>query len=76
MKTYRFTTKISKQGTIQVPYSSSLSDDEVEVIILPKSRPQEGKIKAMEFVEKWKGFLVKNDVNHLEKSTWPRTKTD
>ena len=63
MKAYRFTTEVSAQGTIQIPYSSSLFDEEVEVVILPKSKPQEGKIKAMEFVEKWQGFLIGNDTD-------------
>ena len=66
MKAYRFTTKVSAQGTIQIPYSSSLFDEEVEVVILPKSKPQEGKINAMEFVEKWKGFLAGNDTDQLK----------
>lgn len=65
MKAYRFTTKVSAQGTIQIPYSSSLFDEEVEVVILPKSKPQEGKIKPMEFVEKWKGFLADHDTDQL-----------
>ncbi len=61
MKAYRFVTKISERGTIQIPYNLALFEEEVEVVILPKIRPQEEKIKAAEFVEKWRGLLAEND---------------
>ncbi len=57
MKALRFRTKISKSGIIHIPASSSLIDKEVEVIIMPKQRRTRKTLKAMEFIEKWAGFL-------------------
>ena len=47
-----------QQGTL---LTSKLEDVRKRLEKRLKSKPQEGKIKAMEFVEKWKGFLVEND---------------
>lgn len=63
MKTLRFRTKVSKSGTIQLPGDSSLNDTEVDVIIMPKARRIVKTMKAMEFVEKWKGFLYPMESN-------------
>ncbi len=57
MKTLRFSTKISKSGTIHIPDNSSLIDKEVDLIITTKTRRTRGKMRAKEFVEKWAGFL-------------------
>jgi len=61
MSAYRFITKVSDSGTIQIPYNPSLFDKEVEIIILPKADPEKKKMKAAEFVEKWAGFLTDRD---------------
>lgn len=66
MKAYRFITKISNTGAIQLPYSPTLFDQEVEIIILPKPTPAKEKMKAMEFVEKWAGFLSDNDTDETK----------
>lgn len=63
MKAYRFITKISDSGTIQIPYDPTLFDKEVEVIILPQPKPEEKKMKAIEFIDKWAGFLVDSDTD-------------
>ena len=63
MKTLRFRTKVSKSGTIQLPRDSSLNNKEVDVIIMPKAKRIIKSMKAMEFVEKWKGFLYPMESN-------------
>lgn len=57
MKVYRILTKVSEKGTIQLPNYPHLFNKEVEIIILPKSKPRKSKMKAEEFVDKWAGFL-------------------
>ena len=63
MKTLRFRTKVSKSGTIQLPRDASLNEKEVDVIIMPKTQRIVKAMRAMEFVEKWKGFLYPMDSN-------------
>lgn len=46
MKAYRFITKISEKGTIQLPNYPNLFDKEFEIIILPKQKSKGGKMKA------------------------------
>ncbi|MGF1586274.1 MAG: hypothetical protein ACFCUM_13195 [Bacteroidales bacterium] len=64
MKAYRYVTKVSGKGIIQIPYNPSLFDKEVEIIIVPKSEPAKGKMKAANFVEKWAGFLSNNNTGN------------
>ena len=54
MEAYRFTTKVSDEGIIQLPSDSLLLDREAEVIIVPKALPQVEKMRATDFVNKWK----------------------
>ncbi len=63
MKTLRFRTKVSKSGTIQLPVDSSLNNKEVDVIIMPKAKHVVKTMKAMDFIEKWKGFLYPMESN-------------
>ena len=63
MKTYRFRTKVSQTGTIQVPESAYLHDKEVEVILVPRLKEISEKTEAKDFVTKWAGFLHSSDVN-------------
>jgi hypothetical protein len=66
MKALKFITKISKSGSIQVPFDNSLYDKEVEVIIKPRVRRQKIELSASDFVNKWAGFLkVDNTALHL-----------
>jgi hypothetical protein len=60
MKAVRFVTRVSETGTIQVPNSPSLFEQEVEEIVLPKTNKVEKSMKAAEFVNKWAGFLKDN----------------
>ena len=61
MIAYRFIAKVSDSGIVQIPQISSLSDQEVEIIILPKTVIVDRTSKAMAFVEKWAGFLTDTD---------------
>ena len=63
MQAYRYETRISKKGLIQIPLSNQLFDKEVEIIILPKQRQTKIKITPTDFVNKWSGFLSNNDVD-------------
>ncbi len=65
MKTYKFDTRISKNGTIQIPLSPALYNREVEIIIVPKSDDAPKKeTKAVDFVKKWAGFLKDFDTDN------------
>ena len=63
MQTYRFDTRISKDGIIQLAYNQQLMGREVEIIIMPKEDLKPGKNTVSEFIDKWAGFLsVENNV--------------
>ena len=63
MQTYRFDTRISKDGVIQLPYNQQLMGREVEVIIMPKEDSKPITTTTSEFIDKWAGFLsVENSV--------------
>lgn len=66
MQTYRFDTRISKDGIIQLPYNQQLMGKEVEIIIMPKEDIKQGKNTTSEFIDKWAGFLT--DENNIEES--------
>ena len=57
MQAYKFETRISKTGQIQLPLKHQLFDKEVEIIILPKQKQRASKRKAANFINKWSGFL-------------------
>lgn len=57
MQAYKFETRISKTGQIQLPLKHQLFDKEVEIIIVPKQKPKASKRKAADFINKWSGFL-------------------
>lgn len=73
MKAYRYITKISEKGTIQVAFDSILYNKEVELIVLPKFKEQKMNSKASDFVKKWAGFL-KNDEIENSKGEYLREK--
>jgi len=62
MKAYRYKTKISNTGEILIPVSPVLYNKEVDVIILPKNNKKEKEIKAVDFVNRWAGFLKNEDI--------------
>ncbi len=62
MEGYRLTTKISAKGVIQLPHNPKLFDQEVETFIFSKEMPEEKKTSAVEFVNKWTGFLKEEDL--------------
>lgn len=61
MQAYRFKTRISKKGTIQLPFNQQLVDREVEIIIFPKQDLKSNKNASIDFVNKWAGFLSNVD---------------
>jgi hypothetical protein len=64
MRAYKFETKILENGTIHIPLNPSLYDKEVEIFIVPKTKPVKKKIhKASDFVNKWAGFLTNSDTD-------------
>ena len=69
MRIFKFNTKISSNGTIQIPYTPSLFDKEVGLIIVPKSEKNVKINSARNFVNKWAGFL-KNDNTDLLKNSY------
>lgn len=65
MGVLKFTTKISESGTIQIPNHTSLSNQEVEIIIMPKSKQakKSKSKKAAKFIDDWAGFLKNSDID-------------
>ena len=63
MQVYKFETRISKTGQIQLPLKHQLFDKEVEIIILPKQKPKASKRMAANFINKWAGFLSNPETN-------------
>lgn len=61
MQAYRFETRISKKGTIQLPFNQQLFDREVEIIIFPKQYLKLNKNASIDFINKWAGFLSNVD---------------
>lgn len=57
MIAYKFITKISKTGTIQLPDNPALFNKEVEVIVLSRELKTINKPSVKEFFDKWGGFL-------------------
>lgn len=62
MEAYKFITKISAKGVIKLPYHPKLVNQEVEILIFPKEIPKETQPSAVDFVNKWAGFLKEDDV--------------
>jgi hypothetical protein len=62
VKAFRFETRISKKGVIQLPLNQQLVDREVEIIILPKLHLKPTKNAALDFIDKWAGFLSNIDI--------------
>ncbi|WP_010417416.1 hypothetical protein [Anaerophaga thermohalophila] len=65
MKAYKFDTKISENGAILLPLNPNLYNKEVEIIIVPKTKPEKTRIhKASDFVNKWAGFLTNSETDN------------
>jgi hypothetical protein len=63
MRIFKFDTRVSSTGTIQIPYTPSLFEKEVELIIVPKSRKKTKSSSGKSFVKKWAGFLKDSDID-------------
>lgn len=58
MRAYKYETKISENGTMNISLNPALYDKEVEVFIVPKQKiAKERTQKASNFVNKWAGFF-------------------
>jgi hypothetical protein len=63
MRAFKFNTRISEDGTIHLPFTPSLFNREVELIVVPKFEKKSIKKAGRAFVEKWAGFLKSNDTD-------------
>ena len=63
MQAYRFETRISKDGKIQIPSYNHLIDKDVEVIILSKTGLKIKKITVGKFLNKWADFLKSPNID-------------
>jgi hypothetical protein len=63
MRAFKFDTRISKDGTIQIPFTPTLFNTEVEIIIVPKVVKKRIIKAGRKFVEQWSGFLNSNDTD-------------
>ena len=63
MRAFKFDTIISKDGLIQLPFTPSLFNKEVEIIIVPKAEKKIKKNGGKKFVKKWAGFLHLSDTD-------------
>jgi hypothetical protein len=57
MEAYKFETRISKSGQIKIPVNNKLFGKLVEIIIVPKNKPNKTKMSVSDFLDKWAGFL-------------------
>ena len=71
-KSIRFTATVSKEGTIQLPEGAVPEGTTVEVVLNPTVEESENKITAMEFVEKFRGFLKGAENEHLDDARYQR----
>jgi hypothetical protein len=58
MLAYKFETRISKNGVIQLPIIKHLIYKDVEIIILTKQDLKSNKTASADFIKKWAGFLT------------------
>ena len=63
MQAYKFETTVSSDGTIHIPEATALFNQDVELIILPKTSKKVPTASARAFVEKWAGFLNDEDTD-------------
>ena len=66
MQAYRFETRITKNGLIQIPLSNQLFDKDVEIIILPKQKQKIARLSSSDFINKWTGFLKDSNTDDLK----------
>ncbi|MDT3739804.1 MAG: hypothetical protein RO257_09935 [Candidatus Kapabacteria bacterium] len=64
MQTYRYVTRNSKNGKIDIPVSNELFDKDVEIIILKNDNNGNSKSSARDFINKWSGFLKNTNADN------------
>jgi hypothetical protein len=63
MQAFRFKTRVSKDGVIQLPLKNKFGNKEVEVIILADQENRQEILSTSAFVDKWSGFLLNPDTD-------------
>lgn len=61
MYSYHFQTSISDNKIINLPVDFDLLNQDVEVIIIPKTK--EEKSSVIDFLDKWAGAFQENELN-------------
>lgn len=62
MEAYKFQTKINHSGEVYLPISPNLYEKEVDIIIITKEEQRKFNTSAVDFVNKWEGFLKNVDI--------------
>ncbi len=62
MEAYKFQTKINHKGEIYLPINPNLYEKEVDIIIITKEEQRKFRTSAIDFVNKWEGFLKNVDI--------------
>ena len=64
MKTVKYELKVSAEGDIKIPRTPSLTNREVDIIIIPKTERRSKKNAATKFVKKWGGIIENKNVDN------------
>lgn len=63
MQTYKFQTKVSGDGSIQIPNYQEFKNLDVDVVITKRIPTEQGKISADEFIRNVAGVLSDKDID-------------
>ncbi|MFY0651661.1 MAG: hypothetical protein JXQ96_06490 [Cyclobacteriaceae bacterium] len=63
MKTFKFETRISEDGSLKVPVDLGLNDTLVDVIVVRKEKKKSHKDLTEGFIDKWAGFLEATSID-------------
>jgi len=63
MQIYKFQTKVSGDGSIQIPNYQEFKNLDVDVVITKRIPTEQGKISADEFIRNVAGVLSDKDIN-------------
>ncbi len=63
MQTYKFQTKVSGDGSIQIPNYQEFRNLDVDVVITKKIPTEQSKISADEFIRNVAGVLSDKDID-------------
>lgn len=63
MQTYKFQTKVSGDGSIQIPNYQEFRNLDVDVVITKRIPTEQGRISADEFIRNVAGVLSDKDID-------------